>query len=119
MTRYGEVRLNTMLRRMEPFFMLAEELARVARQTHRRLTRRPRGGTLRPGPGTPLWNALVHSVRPHLSRWGVKSRLARLLGVPPQRVHEYFVRRTAAPDAERTLELIRWLGSRRRPNERR
>jgi len=60
-----------------------------------------------------MWNALVHSVAPLLRPWGEKSRLARILGVPPQRVHDYFVRRTAAPDAERTLQLMHWLVRRR------
>jgi hypothetical protein len=68
-----------------------------------------RNATIRPGPNTPLWNALVDTVRPHLARHGEKINLGRELGVPPQRIHEYFVARTAAPDAERTLALVVWL----------
>lgn len=70
--------------------------------------RRP-GTTLRPGLGTPQWNALVRAVRPLLAPRGAQSRLARLLGLPPQRIHEYFVARTSAPDAERTIQLLAWL----------
>ena len=96
--------------------LLAEGLAEVAWRLARAAARlaparaKPRrGSTLRPGPRTPLWNALVLSVRPHLRRWGAQSNLARKLGVPPQRVHEYFVRRTVTPDAERILIIMMWL----------
>lgn len=73
----------------------------------------PRNATLRPGPATPMWNALVMAVRPHLRRRGAKINLGRELRLPPQRINEFFVARTAAPDAERTLELLRWLAARR------
>jgi uncharacterized alpha-E superfamily protein len=52
-------------------------------------------------------------VHPWLGRYGEKSRLARVLGVPPQRVHDYFIARRAAPDAERTLLILHWLVQRR------
>jgi hypothetical protein len=113
MSLYAAARVDRALRRVDPLVRLAEELARAARRTHHKLTRRPRGSTRRPGPATPMWNALVHSITPLLRPWGEKSRLARILGVPPQRVHDYFVRRTAAPDAERTLQLMHWLALRR------
>lgn len=71
-----------------------------------------RNRTLRPGPGTPHWNALVLAVRPHLRRRGSKINLARELGLPGQRVNEFFVARTATPDAERTLALLHWLATR-------
>lgn len=95
----------------------AEELARAAA---RQLLRQParRNATLRPGIDTPLWNALVVAVRAQLRRRGEKINLGRELGVPPQRIHEYFVARTAAPDAERTLTLLIWL-ARRLPADRR
>jgi hypothetical protein len=32
-----------------------------------------------------------------------------MLGVPAQRVHDYFVRQSAMPDAERLLLLLGWL----------
>lgn len=93
----------------------AEELTRAA---VRNLLRAParRNATLRPGLDTPLWNALVVAARPHLRRRGEKINLGRELGVPPQRIHEYFVARTAAPDAERTLALLVWLARRAAPS---
>jgi hypothetical protein len=75
--------------------------------------RRPsRGATRRPGPGMPMWNELVIAARPFLRRRGTKAKLARILGVPRQRVHDYFVGRTAYPDAERVLLILHWLGLR-------
>lgn len=91
---------------------LANLAIRLVRATARRAPPRGRprqGSTLRPGPHTPLWNALILSVRPHLRRRGAQSNLARMLGVPPQRVHEYFVRRNVTPDAERILLIMVWL----------
>jgi hypothetical protein len=88
---------------------LACRLIAEAQQRYHRATRQRRGGTLRPGSRSPLWNALVLTVRPHLRRWGAKSSLARMLGVPPQRVYEYFKAGSAAPDAERVLRIIVWL----------
>lgn len=101
----------------ELLVMPAEELARAAA---RRVLRPPakRNATLRPGLDTPLWNALVAAVRPQLRRRGEKINLGRELGVPPQRIHEYFVARTAAPDAERTLALLVWLARRAPPARR-
>lgn len=75
--------------------------------------RRRSGGTLRPGPATPLWNQLADQVRPLLKRRGEKAQLARLLGVHRQGVNEYFVSKTRMPDAERTLLLQAWLQARR------
>lgn len=101
----------------ELLVMPAEELARAAA---RQLLRQParRNATLRPGIDTPLWNALVVAVRTQLRRRGEKINLGRELGVPPQRIHEYFVARTAAPDAERTLALLVWLARRLPPDRR-
>jgi hypothetical protein len=56
-----------------------------------------------------LWFTLVAQVRPYLRRRGEKALLARVLGVDPSRIYEFFIRRTAAPDAERTLLLLQWL----------
>ncbi|HEY4301598.1 MAG TPA: hypothetical protein VGM73_12030 [Candidatus Didemnitutus sp.] len=80
----------------------------LARAAARRLKRRPRrrGATLRPGLDTPLWLALAARVRPHLRARGNKSKLARELAVNPSRITEYFVRGTAMPDAERTLQIL-------------
>lgn len=76
------------------------------------------GATLRPGPGTPLWNEIVTAAKPFLEKRGEKATLGRILGVPRQRIHEFFVARTAFPDAERTLVILQWLAARRAGQER-
>ena len=108
--------LNTVMTLAELLAMPAEALARAAA---RQLLRQParRNATLRPGIDTPMWNALATVVRTQLRRRGEKINLGRELGVPPQRIHEYFVARTATPDAERTLALLIWL-ARRLPADR-
>jgi hypothetical protein len=70
----------------------------------------PRGATLRPGMGTPLWLGLTGLVRPLLRAYGAKALLARELGVHRSRITAYFITRSAMPDAERTLRLLEWLG---------
>ena len=103
-------------REMELPAGLAEILAEAAvaylkdRRAAFRLVRRPRAGaTLRPGKETPLWNALVAEIRPHLRKYGAQVKLGRLLGLDRQTVNMYFVARTRMPDAERTLQLLTWL----------
>lgn len=98
--------------RLEPIFTLfdlVEATARAAGRAAHRARRRPRGATLRPGPATPLWNELARFAASRVTRYGAKAHLARCLGVPRQRVHEYLVARTACPDAERVLRLLVWL----------
>jgi len=90
--------------------LAAIKAAHLARPAPRR---RSRGQTLRPGADTPLWNALVAETAPLLKQHGARALLARELGVHGSRVTEFFVRRAAMPDAERTLELITWLGRQR------
>lgn len=70
---------------------------------------RHQGVIRRPGPETPLWNELTAAVRPYLVRRGSKSNLARILGVPRQRIYQYITRPTAMPDAETVLHLVLWL----------
>jgi hypothetical protein len=103
-------------KQMELPVALAEILADAAiayledRRRAFRADRRPRqGATLRPGKDTPLWNALVAEVRPHLRRHGTQVNLGRLLGLDRQTIHAYFITRTRMPDAERTLQLLTWL----------
>jgi len=75
--------------------------------------RRPRrGATLKPGVQTPLWNELAAAVQVRLTRYGEKAKLARILGMPRQRVHEMLRARHHMPDAERTLQLLVWLQAR-------
>ncbi len=68
--------------------------------------------TLRPGEDTPLWNSLVRMALPLLKKHGTKAHLARILGLPRQRLNTLFVSRTATPDAERTLQLLVWIARR-------
>lgn len=98
----------------EGIWIAAEALASVL-ERYFRSAPRPRGATVRPGAATPLWLALAAEVRPHLRRYGAKSLLARELGLDPSRVTEFFGRRSAMPDAERTLMLLEWLGRQKRP----
>lgn len=86
---------------------------RKAARTGRRVeTRRRRGQTLEPGPGTPLWNELVKQALPELHKRGSQAQLARLLGVSRQRVHGCLKSRKACLDAERTLLLLCWVAKR-------
>jgi hypothetical protein len=107
-------------------FELAEAAALAAREHARRrakervraasaLTRR--GWTLHPGGGTPLWNELVRQVTPHLRRRGSKAQLARILGLPRQRLQDCLKARRSMLDAERTLVLLAWLTAKRRGRE--
>lgn len=91
--------------------------AKAAVKTYRQ-TRRPRSyNALQPGPSTPLWNELAAACSRHFKRRGDKARLARILGVPRQRVHLLLVAKTACPDAERTLLLLTWLQLRQRGSD--
>jgi hypothetical protein len=83
--------------------------ARAAEARRRHQPNRPRL-TLRPGLETPLWNELVHQIRPHLRKYGAKAQLARLLGLPRQRLQDCLKSGSASLDAERTLQLLGWLG---------
>jgi len=94
----------------EGLALVAQALLAVAQKQVAKATRKCRGHTLRPGPHTPMWNALALAVKPRVKgRYGAQSKLACLLGVPPQRVHDYLIARRAAPDAERTLQLLFWI----------
>jgi len=74
-----------------------------------------RGLTLQPGIDTPLWNELVKQTRPFLRKRGTKAQLARILGVPRQRLQVCLNARTAFLDAERTLLLLAWLAGHAKP----
>lgn len=96
---------------------LVEDLIDAAAEAARRVRtarvprRSPRSQlTLRPGPDTPLWNELVRQVQPHLRKYGSKAQLARLLGLPRQRLQDCLKSGAACLDAERTLLLLGWLG---------
>lgn len=107
---------------LQPWLALADLLAstahesvRVLRQARRKgaYARPSKGATLRPGPGTPLWNKLACLAAEQIGRkYGDKAALGRVLGVPRQRVHDYLIAKTACPDTERALRLLVWLGTR-------
>ena len=90
--------------------VVTREMVREAsRRIDKRRARAGRGGTLRPSAETPLWNAVISMVRPHLQNRGSRALLARELGVHRARIGEFFSRQSAMPDAERTLLLLLWL----------
>ena len=105
-------RLNAALQIVDPLIHTAEAALRAARRAGTQARRKSRGHTLRPGSGTPLWNELARAVHGHATRYGDKARLARVLGVPRQRVDDYLVAHRRQPDAEHTLQLLHWLAAR-------
>ena len=90
----------------------ARETSSAAHKAWKARTRQRKGATLQPGRDTPLWNELARAAGQQVTRYGDKANLARMLGVPRQRVHLYLVAKTACPDAERTLLLLTWLRTR-------
>ena len=110
MAEYTPARMGQLLEMGGVLETVAQELARAARKrAHNNRKRIKRGATLRPCDETPLWNALVSHVQPRLAKRGARALLARELDLHRARIGEYFFRRTAMPDAERTLTLLLWL----------
>ena len=96
-------------------FEAAAASARAAAGRLQRPTVRHRQRTtLRPGPNTPLWTELAGQTRRLLRKRGERAKLARLLGVPRQRITDYLRGNRACPDAERTLLLLCWVARRQR-----
>lgn len=91
----------------------AEVTARAVKNA-RAKARKPRGETLRPGPHTPLWNELSQVLREQKWSYGEKANLARVLGLPRQRIDDFLIGRRRMPDAERTLLLLEWLAARQK-----
>jgi DNA-binding transcriptional regulator YiaG len=56
-----------------------------------------------------MWNALAARLRDHTRAYGSQARLARYLGVPRQRLHNFLAGRSRLPDAELTLRLLHWV----------
>ncbi len=101
---------------------LFEAAARTARAATKAMEARPtarprRGLTLRPGRETPLWNELVAAAGPWLNQRGSKAQLARILGVPRQRLHDCLKAGSACLDAERALLLLCWIAARQQGRE--
>jgi hypothetical protein len=106
-------RLDLLAGLAEGLAYAAQETIKAAQKSYKERTRVRRGETIRPGPETPLWNELATEVRRQIRRRGEKANLARFLGVPRQRIHQYLMDKSAGPDAERTLLLLAWLHARR------
>lgn len=88
----------------------AKEIAKQTAKAFRLEKRRDGSGkTLRPGKDTPLWNALLAELQPHLKKHGAQAQLARVLGLDRQAIHAFVKGRNRMPDAERTLQLVAWL----------
>lgn len=87
------------------------------REANKRRPRRRGYAALHPGPDTPLWNELAALCEAHLTRYGSKANLGRILGVPRQRIHKLLVAKTACADAERTLQLLGWLAECRKRSD--
>jgi len=98
---------------------LLEAAETTVRRAAGKYKRRPpkRGLTLQVGIDTPLWNELVRQVVPLLRKRGSKVHLARILGVPRQRLQVCLKARRATLDAERTLLLLAWLAAQHRGKE--
>ncbi len=106
-------RLETVLVMGGLLVKAAEATARAAKRAHARANA-SRRETLLPGPETPLWNELARVLRDQKWSYGEKANLARILGVPRQRITDFIVGRKRLPDAERTLLLLHWLAARQK-----
>jgi len=93
-------------------FAAGEQLVDEARQ-RTRPRRWQSYHTVRPGAATPLWNILAIQVGAELAALGAKVRLARYLGIPRQRLHNFLTDTSRMPDAELTLRMLHWLAEKR------
>ena len=66
-----------------------------------------------PGDETPLWNLVAYELKAELAPRGAKTRFARYLGVPRQRVSDYLAGKRRLPDAETLLRMLHFLAERR------
>jgi len=107
-------RLETLLAVSGAIVDVAEIAARSAQRQIRRKLNPCRGQTLRPGIDTPLWNALMLTLKSSVAKRGAKVKLGRYLGLPRQRIDDFLNRRSALPDAERTLLLLHWIDAHNR-----
>jgi hypothetical protein len=98
---------------------LAQVAEAGAKRAGRALRRRPRSYTVRrPGGTTPLWNACAAMLEAELKPVGAKTRFARMLGIPRQRLNDFLNGRTRLPDAELTLQMLTWLADKRSGRDR-
>jgi transcriptional regulator with XRE-family HTH domain len=87
----------------------AETGARRGIETLRPKRKQTYGAARHPGHDTPMWNVLATQLKERLRPYGSKVRLARHLGISPQRITDYLTGRSRLPDAEITLRLTHWL----------
>jgi hypothetical protein len=95
--------------------LLANAAEAGARRAAKALRPKRRGAylTRKPGAESPLWNLCAAHLQAELAPLGAKVRLARFLGIPKQRLHDYLTGRTRLPDAELTLQMLNWLAHKR------
>ncbi len=103
----------------ELILALFEAADQAVRRSVGKYKRRPpkRGLTIQVGIDTPLWNELVRQVVPLLRKRGSKVHLARILGLPRQRLQVCLKAKSACLDAERTLLLLGWLAKQHKGRE--
>ena len=111
---YTPARLNTLFGIADGLMSLGDAALLAATKAYKKHTRKSRGGTVRPGPETPLWNELAAETRRLIRKHGEKANLGRFLGLPRQRIHQFLMEKSAGPDAERTLLLLVWVNAKRR-----
>ncbi|MEJ6602381.1 MAG: hypothetical protein ACKVI3_03885 [Verrucomicrobiia bacterium] len=97
----------------EDFVTAAELALRQAKKVRRRNRVSPTAPRRNPGHDTPLWNIVIEEMRGELKTYGAKSRLARFLEVPPQRISDWVTGQRRVPDAETLLRILFWLQQRR------
>ena len=94
------------------FFEAAKTALQKARKASRRNRVSPTAPRRIPGKDTPLWNLVATALEEELRQHGAKSRLARFLEVPPQRVTDWVRGKRRVPDAETLLRILFWLHER-------
>lgn len=95
---------------------LLYDAAEAAARSAKSAVRQRRSGsylTRRPGAESPLWNICADLLRAELHVRGSKVRLARMIGVPKQRLNDFLKANDRLPDAELTLQLLNWLAQKR------
>ncbi len=112
MTPYIHPRIQLWLELGDLLLDAAEASAKHAKKL---LQPRRRGSykTRRPGLDSPMWNICATLLREELRPFGSQARLARYLGIPRQRLHDFLTGRKRLPDAELTLQLLAWLSHKR------
>lgn len=85
----------------------------AARQAMRKLRpRRTKTQSRQPGADSPMWNLVRAELRDALREHGAKTRLARHLGLPKQRLTDFTSGNRRIPDGETTLRILHWLHER-------